>query len=176
MVVFISDKQVLSNLKKLGYTEIDPKVPTLINDAAFAFVKKTLEKAMKKAVLKGGRVTMPSEYYGVPTDHYIDDAKGTDMSVTETRIRPAFEALLTGGGPVFMIGFTSTRNMCTEVMNTSSSEVIVRQSAMKKIHYKLIARLSEVMTSITKKHKGITLKASDVSDILKYKKYADFAA
>lgn len=173
MVVFISDKQVLSNLKKLGYADIDSKVPSLMNEASFAFVKKTLEKAMKKAVLKGGRVTMPSEYYGVTTDHHVDSPSSTDMSVTDARIRPAFEALLSGGGPVFKLSFNATRNMCTEVINTSSSEVIVRQTAMKKIHYKLIARLSELMTSITRKVKGNTLKASDVSDILKLKKFAD---
>jgi hypothetical protein len=176
MVVFISDKQVLSNLKTLGYVDIDSKIPDIINASAFALVKTTLEKAMKKAVLKGGRVTMPSEYYGVQTSHHVENPSSTDMSVTEARIRPAFEALLTGGGPVFKLSFNATRNMCTEVINTASNEVIVRQTAMKKIHYKLIAKLSELMTSISKKVKGTSLKAADVTAILKLKKYSDLSA
>lgn len=177
MVVFLSDKQVLSNLKRIGFVNVDDKVPSMVNDAAFRLVKKTLEKAVKKAVLKGGRVTMPLEYFGASTNNYIDAPKHTDMAVTDSRIRPAFDAVMAGGAdtPTFKLSMTTTQNMCKEVINTSQVEVIVRTSAMKKVHVKLTSHLSELLLSLRKRVKGDALKASDVSSVLSLKKFAGFA-
>lgn len=178
MVVFISDRQISSNLKKVGFIKVDPKVNELINEASFRLVRRTLEKAMKKAILKGGRVTMPLEYYGIRTDNFVADAKGTDMTATESRIRPHFDAIMSGGAgdkPLFVLSFATTQNMCKEVMTTSNVEVIVRQTAMKKIHIKLVALLSEFMATLKRRVKGDVLKPEDVKGLLVMKKFVDFA-
>lgn len=177
-MIFISDKQIVGNLKKIGFTNIDSKVFAALNDAAFNFVKKSLERAVKKAILKGGRVVLPAEYYGVASHNYVMEPSGTNMSVTDQLIRPAFQAELNGGAeaPVFKLGLQTTKNMCREVVATSHIEVIVRESAIKKIHAKLVSKLSELVLNFKRQAKGSTdLTHKMITDALALKKYADFA-
>lgn len=178
-MIFISDKQIIGNLKRAGFTRVEAKVVSLINDAAFAFVKKALEKAVKKAVLKGGRVVLPSEFFGVASQNYIPEAKGTDMSVTDQLIRPPFQAQLNGGAAStgFKLGLHATKNMCREVAAVSHIEVTVRESAVKKIHVRLLTKLTDLLVTLKRQSKGAEVLANKVvTDALAMKKFADMTS
>jgi hypothetical protein len=179
-MIFISDKQIIGNLKRAGFTRVEGKVASHINDAAFAFVKKALEKAVKKAVLKGGRVVLPSEFFGVASQNYIPEAKGTDMSVTDQLIRPPFQAQLNGGAAAaaaFKLGLHATKNMCREVAAVSHIEVTVRESAVKKIHVRLLAKLTDLLVTLKRLSKGAEVLSNKVvEDALAMKKFADMTS
>jgi hypothetical protein len=176
-MIFVTDKQISSNLKKAGFSKVDAAVYGMINKASFTLVKNTLEKAAKKAVLKGGRIVLPTEYYGVSSGSFVAESTGTDMTVNQDLIRPSFTAQLNGGAPfVFKLGMSTTKNMCSEVITTSAIEVIVRESAVKKIHNKLVARLTELVHACVRKSKGTNeLTADVVNTVMKMKKFADMA-
>lgn len=187
MIIFISDRQVRKNFKKAGYTKLSSEIVELINKAAVNFTKATIAKAIKKnkgvktleAVQFGGRVLMPSEYFGVASNHYVESpSQGTDMAVKESWIRPAFTAELAGGKGgdlVFACSLQVIKNICAEYINTSKDAITIKASGYKAIHTEFVKKMSELIASLQKKVKGEELKKADLVAVLGMKKFAVFA-
>jgi hypothetical protein len=184
MIIFISDRQVRKNFKKAGYTKLPSEIVEIINKATINFTKTTIGKAMKKnkgtkvleAAQFGGRVLMPSEYFGVASNHYVESAPGTDMSVKESWIRPAFTAELNGGAtPLFSCPMQVIKNICAEYINTSNNNLTIKASGYKAIHTEFVKKMSDVLESLQRKVKGNTLIKADLVAVLGMKKFAVFA-
>ena len=96
----LSDKYLRFNLKKFGFQTYDTEVKELFETFLVNFLK---NKAGKKAP-SGGRTVLPSEYFGKESPSYFESLanNGTDMSVTNSMIRPSIQAhdltgAITGG-------------------------------------------------------------------------------
>jgi hypothetical protein len=184
MIIFISDRQVRKNFKKAGYTKLSSEIVELINKAAVNFTKATIAKALKKnkgaktleAGQFGGRVLMPSEYFGVASNHYVESpSQGTDMAVNDSRIRPSFTAELSGGQLAFTCSLQVIKNICAEYLNTSKDTITIKASGYKAIHTEFVKKMSELIASLQRKVKGEELKKADLVEVLKMKKFAVFA-
>ena len=187
MIIFISDKQVQKNFRKAGFKVVGDGVTDLVNKAAFNYIQNEIAKAMKKnkvggalesshfAKQSGGRVLMPSEYFGVPSNHYVeitDKAQnGTDMAVKDTWIRPSFTAELNGGAPKFVVSLQSVKNIVAEIMNTKKIDVNIKTSAMRTLHGSLTTKLSDVTKSLENKVKSETLAKKDLVTVLSMTKF-----
>ena len=81
----LSKKHVSSQLKKWGFASCHPQVYEKLNNGVANFVKRFSGQ-------KGGRVVMPSEWYGVESGRYGPEASGTSLAVTNQWIRPPMQA------------------------------------------------------------------------------------
>jgi hypothetical protein len=189
MIIFVTDKQVRKNFRSFGYKDVDITIVDVINKAVYNYIKNTLHKSMKKYksvntldgshIMKGGRVLMPAEYFGVQTNHYVtvgDNNNGTDMAVKEAWIRPEFKVTqMEGAGSVFTLPLQVSKNICSEVLNTTNKSVTIKPSAVKEVHNGLLQIMTDLMKSIKKKVKNDTVTKKDVIDVLSMKKYKVFA-
>jgi hypothetical protein len=95
---------VKSNLKAFGFESHDASAEKLIEKYMKNFADNMVAKASRKSAAsnkieakhfasqRGGRIVLPSQYFGVDNASYIDNPPmGTDMTVTETHIRPAMD-------------------------------------------------------------------------------------
>lgn len=183
MIIFVTDKQVRKNFKSFGYKDVDAGVVDAINKAVYNYIKNTLHKSINKHksatalegshILRGGRVLMPAEYYGVQTNHYVEVGNGTDMAVKEAWIRPEFKVTPPNmeGGAAFTLPMQVCKNILSEVLNTSKKSVIVKPSAVKEVHYGVLERMTEVMKTIQRKVKSDVVTKKDISEVLSMKKY-----
>jgi histone H3/H4 len=182
MIIFMTNKQVLKNFKKAGFSSVNEDVVELLNKVAFKFVKNLIEKSHSKhkdaQVLdashlpqSGGRVLMPAEYFGVRTNRYVADAPmGTDMAVTADKIRPSFTAELNGGSDLtFTVSLQTIKNICAEVL--SSKNLKLSQSAYKHIHSVFTTKMTEVLKSAKRAVKGDTVTKKDINAVLGMKKF-----
>ena len=189
MIIFMTDNQVRRNFKKAGYTHVGDDVVELINKIALQFVKNIIEKSMKKnkgfkvldveqLTQTGGRVLMPSEYYGVRTNRYIADAPmGTDMTVSSERIRPSFTADLSGGAKdelSFNCSLQTIKNVGAEIL--SSKNIKLTQAAYKQIHTLFNAKMTDFLKSVKRTVKGDTLTKKDLTVVLSLKKFSSLKA
>lgn len=100
-MIFLTDKSMQQNIKKFGYKSYDSSILSLVNQYLQNYTKNTISKALKKnktatsleashVIQAGGRIVLPSEYFGVTSGSYFADLKnnGTDMAVTDSMIRP----------------------------------------------------------------------------------------
>lgn len=183
MIIFVTDKVIRKNFRSWGFKKVDAEIVEVVNKALYVYVKKVLEKTLKKKkdgvidrAMVGGRVLMPAEYYGVETDHYVADADpGTDMSVTEALIRPAFAAMLQGGAGVFTVPLRSVKNIVLDVVASTKHDVQIKQKAFVDIQRSFETKFGEVMKSLKRTVKGEEVVKDDLMTVLKMKKFAVFA-
>lgn len=181
----MTDNQVRKNFKKAGFTKVDDDVVELVNKIALQFVKNIIEKSMKKnkgfkvldvgqLTQSGGRVLMPSEYYGVRSNRYIADAPmGTDMHVSAELIRPPFTSLLSGGEKdviVFNTSLQTIKNVCAEIL--TSKNIKLTQAAYKQIHTLFNEKMTDFLKSVKRMVKTETLVKKDLSSVLALKKFS----
>lgn len=179
MIIFVTDKVIRKNFKSWGFKKIDDDIIELINQALYAYVKKILEKTLKKKkdgiidrALVGGRILMPAEYYGVETDHYtVDATPGTDMNITDSLIRPAFTANMAGGAGVFTIPLGNVKNVVADIISGMHRDIQIKQKAVADIQRSFETKFSDVMKSLKRKVKGEEVTRSDVVAVLKMKKF-----
>jgi histone H3/H4 len=189
MIIFITDKQVRKNFKKFGCKNIDAAVVELINKTLFNFVTKKMKKvtAKNKALTRfdaihfqnGGRVLFPSEYFGVPSNHYVASPanNGVDMSVKDTWIRPPMDLMrpLEGGKEpcVFQVPLQAIKSAAAEV--SYSKDIALTLSAYKELQSQYEKIMTEVVEKVVKaaaKSKTDIIKKADVSTVLSMKKFA----
>ena len=83
----LSKKHVLSQLKKWGFVSCHDDIHDKLNKCIVNFVKRL------SAGQKGGRVVLPSEWFGVDSGRYSDDAnQGNNLAVSDAWIRPPMQA------------------------------------------------------------------------------------
>lgn len=176
-----------ANMRKYNIHQFDKSVFEKVNQTLFNFAEHVLEKAVKKnkdvqkleekhlqGVLKGGRVSMPSEYFGVPSNHYVENAPmGTDMSVTAEVIRPAMD--IHGplvGGASFTISERAMKAALSEALVKLNANVSIKGSAVLELKKKYEQEMSQVMKSVQKRvGEDKTLTEKCFVDVLNMKKY-----
>jgi hypothetical protein len=80
-----------------------------------------------------------------------------------------------GAGSVFTLPLQVSKNICSEVLNTTNKSVTIKPSAVKEVHNGLLQIMTDLMKSIKKKVKNDTVTKKDVIDVLSMKKYKVFA-
>ena len=174
-------KQILDrNLKQFGFHSYDKEVLELINKALYNYVRCNLNKAMK-----GGRVVLPSDYFGVPSASHFEHLNdhGANMSVTDHMIRPHIpikDLGASGGGTAAPLCFKITKKainyaikeamLSERVSGTGASAAAVCDSLKEKFE-KLMTSAIKAAAKIDKEHLSIkTLRQVFGSD--KYKAFA----
>lgn len=89
----LTEAQIKRNLKKWGFNSYHESV---VEEMQKRFEKFAGKKA--KQVQRGGRVALPSEYFGVDSGRYMANAApGSSLEVSEQYIRAPLEASFSGG-------------------------------------------------------------------------------
>lgn len=183
MIIFVSEKQVRANLRKYNIQSYDKAVFEKVNQTLFNFAHNELQKAVKKNKTggklveshfqKGGRVVLPSEYFGVPSNHYSANAPmGTDMSVTAELIRPAHD--IHGplvGGASFTISERAMKAAITEALVSLNADMSVKGSVVSELKRKYESEMSKFMSNVQKKVTDGKLSDKCFMDVLQMKKY-----
>lgn len=196
MLFIITESHVKRNLSKFGFKSFDVNIVQSLNSSLHAFLEKKVRKAIKKAkgVSRleaqhvGGRVSMPSEYFGIQSNHYVEtlNNNGVDMTVNNMWIRPPMDLMAptvatstaaTGGAantPVFSLSLSVFRNACSEAIQKVSRDTSLSLDAQKSLHSDFLRLMTEFMTSVAKKAKDGHLGVRHVQEVLSQKKYALF--
>jgi hypothetical protein len=201
MIFIITANHVKRNISKFGFTSYDQSVVEVFNKALQTFIEKKVHAAVKKAKGElrieahhvGGRVTMPSEYYGVESNHYVNvlNNNGVDMTVNNMWIRPPMDLMAptvaspnaaTSGGAqqkqhdqqCFSFALSAFKNACTEAVQKVSRDSTLSLQAQKELHAKFTQLLGSVLKSVARKSKKPHLSTRDVQEVLSMQKYKAF--
>lgn len=141
----LSKQTIKRNLKKWGYTDYDEEIDDFLNNAA-------------KKFQEGGRVLMPSEYFGINSGRYSSESTASSLAVTNAFIRTPLNAndptgAIKGGARRFEIPACSIKN-----------KVLKQQFENK---------MTEFMNSVARKQKGDRLSSETVQNALNMRKYSD---
>ena len=194
MIFIITANHVKRNIARFGFTSYDHNVVEVLNKTLQTFIEKKLQSAVKKAKGEvriqahhvGGRVTMPSEYFGVESNHYVDvlNNNGVDMTVNNMWIRPPMDMMAptvaapnaaTGGAAkqqeCFSLSLSVFKNACTEAIQKVSRDSNLSLQAQKELHAKFTQLVGEVLKSVSRKSKNNHLSTRDLQEVLAMKKY-----
>lgn len=200
MIIFLSEKQVRSNLTKFSWKSFDKTVYEKLNESVYNYVHHQMAKVMRKhknieklgaehfsKTMNGGRTVLPLEYFGVSTNHYNGVLNnGTDMAVTDMNIRPAFAALDTatttplpgpkpltqaGGKVVFKVSESAIKGAVSEVLTKLGKDVHVKHSAVKLLKENFEELVTGLLDKACKKSRE-HLSASEFMDVYNMKKFS----
>jgi hypothetical protein len=173
-----------NNCKRFGIKSYDKEVLEICNEVLMNYTRNSLEKAMKKMSKtqqqKGGRVVLPSDYFGVPSKTHFEHLSdhGVDMSVTEHMIRPHIPIKDLGayGGasssPCFTMPKTVMKYAVKEAMlSMSNQEVKLEKEAYNKLQFKFESLMTSALKTVSrKKHEHLTTNTlKEVFSTQKYK-------
>jgi hypothetical protein len=189
MIIFITDKQLRKNLKAFGFQTVDSAGVDIFNKMLFTFVQNKVRKAVQKGgddkhIQTGGRVLLPSEYFGVESNHYVSadnlSSNGVDMTVKDEWIRPPMDLMrpLEGGAATFEVSMNVIKTACNEVlskMNGKYKDAHITNKTFKLLQNKYSTQMSQFMRSLRRKVNGQHIKKSDIEQVLSMKKYSHFA-
>lgn len=94
-------KTLKANFQKFGFKKYDPEINEVINKSLQKHISQFVKN--NKNSLKGGRITMPSEYYAIDSKNYHTnpDYNGTVMDISTNGLaRPGLDI----NDPMRMIG------------------------------------------------------------------------
>lgn len=186
-MIYVSENAVKSNLKKYGYKIYDDKTVQLINDALTCFSTNALRKISKKYsaakkggdVQEGGRVILPSEYFGVDSGKYADTVAAVDMSVTSELIRPALlvddptGAIMQGGASKFSISSTAFKSCVNEQMSSLKlHDLTMSSKALKALQNNYETLMDGALKKTSKEYKSNELSSHNLETVLKMNKYS----
>jgi hypothetical protein len=178
MIVYITQNKIKNSLKPFGFKTFDPEVIELLNKAFQNYIKNTVTKHTKHTkstkstgTMQGGRVIMPMEYYGVQTSAYVENPAHSDMSVSDTWVRPPLEMNMVGmvgGAAKFALSLKSVESMLEEL----NLDIYKKNKVAKHLQSKLEGMFSEIIKKTSKASQDKThLYARDLEAILDMKKY-----
>lgn len=187
MIFAITTNHVKKNMRRFGFRSHDEKVVELFNSALDAFLHNRLRPAFKKAKegvvdqhhlsQSGGRVLLPSEYFGVASNHYVDtlNNNGVDMTVNNMWIRPPMDLVnpsSSGGARAdFELPMQAFKVACIDAAQNMSVNVKLTQAAQKALHQQFTAVMGEVLKSAARKSVDDRLDSKIIEDVLSMKKY-----
>lgn len=181
MKLIISKRHINGQLKKFGFREADDGVYDLINNYHLDLVKHITSKRPSQ---RGGRVAMPLEYFGGETSSYTSSPKFTDISSTNSWIRPslslndpsgflgtqkALDPFVGGAAPCFQVPKSSCKEALAH-LDIEHSKHLVEESKLK--FEKL---MTKVFNKVRKSSKlSSTLKESELKSVLNQQSYKKF--
>jgi hypothetical protein len=117
----ISEKQILSEAKKLGVTNVSKTKIKAIN-------KELLKTAREcsRETQQGGTV-LPSEYFGNESGSYHESVGFSDTSVSSTVIRPGLSWSGTGGASLFKISKAAVERALKELNKNKKTAFLVEK-------------------------------------------------
>lgn len=190
MISVITASSVKKNVQKFGFKTFDEKLVDLMNSALQAFLENKLKKAAKLAkgaaidqqhvAQSGGRVLMPSEYFGVPTNHYVEtlSSNGVDMTVNNMWIRPPMDLMgpIASGGSqqTFTISFAKFKEMCSHVTKSLTQDTKVTTNAQKALYDEFSRKMGLVLHNTSRKVKSDHVSVHHVKEVLSLKKFSVF--
>jgi len=187
-MIFLTEKSVRQNMKRFGYKSYDAEVVQVINTYLEKFVHSKLEKTLKKNknissieashVHKGGRIVLPSEYFGVPSGSYFDKLtdNGANMSVTEALIRPTIptrdlSGAITGGATKFSLSKKAFSQAVEEAKLSMHKDVKVKKEASSVMQNQFEELMTALLHKTQKSTKSEHLSAHTVKNVASQKKY-----
>lgn len=155
------------NLKKWGFSTHANEIHEVFESTLQNFVNKKAKK-----VQKGGRIVLPSEYFGVNSGRYTANAApGSSLAVSEQFIREPLSAsdptgAIVGGGRRFEV---SQKSVAESVKSAGMRLNKAEKSALKSEYEK---KMTELMNSVSRKYKGEShLSLSALEEGMKMEKY-----
>ncbi len=190
-MIFLTDKSMRLNIKKFGYKSYDSEVLALVNQFLQNYAKNTLSKAFKKnkninsleashVIQAGGRIVLPSEYFGVSSGSYFQDLKtnGTDMRVTDTMIRPVvatydLSGAIKGGSAQknFTLSKKIVQNAINEAKVSLQKDVKVRSDATLAMQQAFQKIMSDILSKSCERCENKHLSIDVVKQISGQRKY-----
>lgn len=159
-MIFLTEKSIRQNVKKFGFKSYDAEVLSAINASLKNFTEHKLQKALKKhktasRTQRGGRVVLPSEYFGVTSGSHFEQLAnhGANMNVTEAMIRASIPtndlsgAIKGGAMAKFSIPKKSLANALQEAKTSLQQEAQIKSE----VSSALQKQFEELMTSLLKK-------------------------
>jgi len=153
----LNEKTIKSNLKNWGFKTADPMIPKHVNNALMNIAENAAKNWSRNSRRQdGGRIVLPSEYFGVDSGRYEASASdGSNLNVTNSWIRTPLSAsdptgAITGGA-------SKKRFACTVKAVKDVSERISRfefkQQHIKEVKERFEERMTKFMNSIDRKNK-----------------------
>lgn len=156
----LTEKVIKSNIRKWGFNSHDSKVHQHVNSAletvAATYAKKNSRSG---GVQAGGRILMPSEYFGVDSGRYETSAStGSNLNTTDSWIRSPLNAsdptgAITGGAA----GGAQKRFACTIKAVKEATEKIsnfdFKQHHIKQVKAQFEEQMTKFMNSVDRKNK-----------------------
>jgi hypothetical protein len=181
MKLIISKRHINGQLKKFGFREAEEGVYDIINKYHLGLVKNV---ASKKQSLQGGRVAMPLEYFGGETSSYTSSPNFTDISSTNSWVRPtlplndpsgflgtqkALDPFVGGGAPCFQV----PKSSCKEAL--SHLDIEHSKNLVEKTKLKFETLMTKVLNKVSKSSKSSSvLKQSELKSVLNQQSYKKF--
>lgn len=188
MKLIISKQHINGQLKKFGYHNAEEGVHNLINDYHQSFVRHLLAKRnFKTTYQKGGRVSMPLEYFGGNTSSYSSSPTYTDISSTDSLLRPsiilndpsgglatpkAMEGLVGGGTPCFQVTKAACKNAVEQF--DIDKQGVDKHRLVEDTKQKFEKLMTKALKNAKRSSKSSTLKEKDLSAVLNLQSYKNF--
>lgn len=175
----ISLRQLKTQAKKFGFQQVDEDALQLVNEVQEKLIKKLLSKKQR-----GGRVSLPLEYFsGTPSGNYSDNNTFTNIAATDSAIRQAIPlndptgvlgtdkavAPFVGGGSCAK--FEVSENVVKASIKNLQEDKAVPKALVQHAKTKFETLMTEAFNKISKKHNTAKLQKSDLSKALSLKKY-----
>jgi hypothetical protein len=165
-VVYLTEKLLKKNFKSFGFKSYDDGIIAYFNTIFQNFVENQLKKGMK-----GGRIVLPLEYFGVETNHFIAHPEFDSMAVTDSHIRPPMEMSI-GGGLKFSVSLKAVESAIEEIASKHNKETYRKQKTAKAIQKKFEKIATEILLKVSKRASGETLILSELQKITEMRKYS----
>lgn len=182
----ISLRQLKTQAKKFGFQQVEEDALELVNDTHQKLIRKLLSKKQRG----GNRVSMPLEYFsGTPSGNYSDNNTFTNVSATNSVIRPsiplndpssvlgtskAFAPFVGGGRPKFEVSDKSIKESIKQLQEERQEQNSHRkqqQELTKHAKTKFETLMTDVLSKVSNKANSSTLYKSDLRKELSLKKY-----
>jgi hypothetical protein len=189
---FINRKQLASNLKKYGFLSFDNEVLDDVNNFEENFLNSLLKKTTEQ---KGGRVSMPIEFFGGITNNYSTDVpKFTNISSSDVALRQeiplndptnilgtekAMDTGLSGGASQqkFKVSKTASKQVVDDFLHKNNVSIKNKKQFIEGSKQKFEMSMHEIFTNVQQKLKGKNhLKAEDLKKTLNLKKFKSLKA
>lgn len=177
----LNEKVIKSNLKKWGFKSFDSKIHDHVNSALENVAAKFAKQSSRGGRQAGGRILMPSEYFGVDSGRYDANASaGSNLNTTDSWIRTPLSAsdptgAITGGAA----GGAQKRFACTTKAVKDVSEKLskfeFKQHHIKQVKAQFEERMTKFMNSVDRKNKNNETHLSEklFHDVADQKQYND---
>ena len=178
----LNEKTLKSNFRKWKIQSFDSGITRHVNSALERFTENYAKQSSRRSGgQSGGRIVLPSEYFGVDSGRYEASASdGSNLNTTDSWIRSPLSAsdptgAITGGAT----GGAQKRFACTTKAVKEVAEKIsnfeFKQQHIKQVKSQFEARMTKFMNSVDRKNKnGEThLSVGSFKEVADQKQYSD---